>query len=97
MRETIVDALNHALETLLRLVIQVGDLIVAGIVAIELWLKSALAQAGLPPAIQTALLITLAVALIITALRMFGGLIRVAFVVVLLLIGISLLMPILRA
>ncbi len=88
---------THALETLLHLFVQLGNLIVSGIVAIELWLRAQLAQVGLPPAIQTLLLIVLAVMLIVAALRVFGGLIRIAVVVVLLLIGIHILMPILHA
>ncbi len=88
------DSLNHAVETLLHLVVQAGNLIVAGIIAIELWLRGQLAALGLPPAIQTVLLIALAALLIVAALRLFGGLIRVAVILVVILIAIHVLMPV---
>jgi hypothetical protein len=91
-----VDAFTRAISTLLQLLIQIGDLILAGIVAVELWLRAQLSLLGLPPAIQTVLLIALAVVLILAALRLFGGLIRVALVLVLLLIIIHVLLPIIQ-
>ena len=87
------DSFRHVASTLLQLLIQLGDLIVAGIVTIELWLRAQLAQFGLPPNIQTAILVVLAALLIIGALRLFGGLIRIAVVLVLILIAIHILMP----
>ncbi len=88
------DSLNHAVEVLLHLVIQAGNLIVAGIIAIELWMRAQLATLGLPPDIQTVLLVALAVLLIVAALRLFGGLIRVAVVLVVVLIAIHVLLPV---
>jgi hypothetical protein len=91
-----VDNFGHALDTLLQLLIRIGNLIVAGIVAIELWLRAGLRQFGLPPAMQTAILVVLAVILIVGALRLFGGLIRVAVVIVVLIIAIHILLPVLQ-
>jgi hypothetical protein len=48
------------------------------------------------PQLQTIILLAVAVILILGALKLFGGLIRVAVVLVLLLIAIHVLMPILH-
>jgi hypothetical protein len=95
-QESKVDNFTHVINTLLQLLIQLGNLIVAGIVAIELWLRAQLGQFGLSPDVQTAILVVLAVVLILGALRLFGGLIRVAVILVLLLIGIHILLPIIQ-
>ena len=89
-------AFTQFLQTLLQLLAHLGDLVLAGIVAIEVWLRAQLTQAGVPPPIQTALLIALAVLLILAALRLFGGLIRVAVILILLLIAIHVLLPVIQ-
>ena len=89
------DAFTHAVRALLNLLIELGSLILAGILAIELWLRAQLTLLGLPPAVQTVLLIALAVVLILAALRLFGGLIRVAVVLLLLLVVVRAVQPIL--
>lgn len=90
------NSLTQVLNTLLQLLIQLGNLIVAAIVAIELWLRAVLGQAGLPPMVQTVILVALAVLLIVGSLRLFGGLIRVAVVLVLLLIAVHIVLPVLH-
>jgi len=91
-----VDTFTRAVATLLQLLTQLGDLILAGIVAVELWLRAQFEQFGIPPVIQTVLLVAFAVVLILIALRLFGGLIRVAVVLVLLLVVIHVLMPVIQ-
>jgi len=91
-----VDTFAHAIATLLQLLTQLGDLILAGIVAMELWLRTQFALFGLPPPIQTVLLIAFAVVLILVALRLFGGLIRVVVVLLLLLVVFHVLMPVIQ-
>lgn len=81
---------------LLGFLIELGDIIVAAIVAIELWLRDQLGQLGVSQPIQTVILVALAVFLIFGSLRIFGGLIRVAAVLVLLLIAIHIMMPVFR-
>ncbi len=90
------DAVTHAIHALLQLLIEIGSLILAGILAIELWLRAQLTLLGVPPAIQTVLLVALAAVLILAALRLFGGLIRVAVVLILLLVVIHVLLPVLQ-
>jgi hypothetical protein len=91
-----VETFTRAIDALLQLLIQLGALILAGIVAVELWLRTQFALFGLPPTIQTVLLIAMAVVLILVALRLFGGLIRVAVVLLLLLVVIHVLLPIIQ-
>ena len=96
-RESEVESFRRFVDSLLNIVIQLGHLIVAALVAIELWLRDQLALAGVPPVIQTVLLIAFAALLIVGSLRLFGGLIRVAVVLVLVLFAIHIIMPVLPA
>lgn len=91
------ETFRRAVDGLLNALVELGHLIVSGLVALELWLRSQLATAGLPPAIQTVLLVAFAVLLIVAALRLFGGLFRVAVILVLILIAIHIIMPALPA
>ncbi len=90
------ETFTRAVDALLQLLIQIGDLILAGIVAVELWFRAQFALLGLPPPIQTVLLVAIAAVLILAALRLFGGLIRVAVVLVLLLVVIHVLLPVIQ-
>lgn len=90
------DSLTHVINSLLQLLIQLGNMIIAAIVTVELWLRGQLTQLGLPQDFQTVILIMLAVVLIIGSLRLFSGLIRVAVVLVLLLIAIHIVMPLMQ-
>ncbi len=87
------NSLTNVINKLLQLLIDLGNLIVSAIVTIELWLRAQLSQFGLPQNVQTIILIMLAVVLIIGSLRLFGGLIRIAVVLALILIGIHIVMP----
>jgi hypothetical protein len=91
-----VAAFNQFLETALHLLVQLGDLVLAGLVALELWLRDGLTQLDVPRPIQTVLLVAMAALLIVAALRLFGGLIRVAVIVVLVLIAIHVLLPVIQ-
>ena len=73
------DNVRHVIEVLLQFIIDLGGIIVAAIMAVEVWMRGLLTQFGVPAQIQTVLLIALAVVLIIAALRLFGGFIRIAF------------------
>lgn len=86
----------HLIESLLQLLIRLGNIIVAAIVVVELWLRAQLTHLGLPSAVQTVILLALAALLILASLRLFGGLIRVAAVLILILIAIHIVMPLLH-
>jgi hypothetical protein len=51
---------------------------------------------GVAPAAQTLILVLVAVLLILGSLRLFGGLIRVAAVLILMLIAIHILLPVIQ-
>lgn len=90
------DSFKHVIDSLLQLLVQLGNIIVGWIVIIEDALRRQLMQLGVAPQLQTIILLAVAVILILGALKLFGGLIRVAVVLVLLLIAIHVLMPILH-
>jgi hypothetical protein len=92
-----VDRFRHVVNSLLQLILWLGNLIVAGIMAIESWLRAQLSQLGVSQPVQTVILLAVAVVLIVAALRLFGGLIRVAVVLVLILIAIHIVMPLVHA
>lgn len=87
------ESLRHAIGIILGVILQIGKVIVDWIVAIELWLRVQFAQFGLSPVIQTTILVVIAVLLVVGSLRFFGGLIRIAVILVLLLIAINILVP----
>ena len=89
------DSFTHVINSLLQLMIELGNLVVSGLITLELWLRDQLAQLGLSPPIQTVIMVAIAALLIVGALRVFGGLIRIAVVLVLILIAIHILLPIL--
>ncbi len=95
-RENDVDQFKHEVESLLNLLVQAGNLILAGLLAIEVWSRGQLAAMGLAPAMQTVLMVALAAVLLIAALRLFGGLIRVAVVLVMILVVLHVLLPVLQ-
>jgi hypothetical protein len=90
------DSFTHVVRSLLDLLIELGNIIVAALITVELWVRAQLTQLGLPQVIQTVILIAVAAFLIIGSLRLFGGLIRVAIVLVLILIVLHVALPVLQ-
>lgn len=86
---------THVINSLLDLLVQLGNLIVSFLVTLEVWLRGQLGEFGLPPFVQTAIMLGVAALLILGAMRLFGGLVRVAVVLVLVLIALHILMPVL--
>jgi hypothetical protein len=96
LKETDVANLQNAIDTLLRLLTQFGLVVAAALTELEMWIRSQLQQFGLPHAVQTLLLLAVAAGLLLGALRLFGGVIRIALVVVLLLVAIDIVMPVIK-
>jgi hypothetical protein len=88
--------LQTAIDTLLRLLIQFGVAVAAILTELELWLRGELQQLGVPHTVQTLILLVVAALLFLGALRLFGGLIRVAVVLIVVLIAIHIVMPVVR-
>jgi hypothetical protein len=96
MRESKVDGFVHGINSLLQLLIRLGDVIVDAIVALEIWMRDQLQLMGVTGPAQTVVMVALAVVLIVAAFRLFGGLIRVAAVLVLLLVALHIVLPVLQ-
>jgi hypothetical protein len=94
------DSLLAMADSILKLIIRIGNEIIYAIVAVEGWLRTQLRELGLSPALQTTILATLLVAvpilLIFGSTRLLGGVLRVVVTLVLLLVVMSVLFPILR-
>jgi hypothetical protein len=95
-KETIVGNLQRAIDTLLNLLTQFGLTVAAVLTELEFWLRGQLQQLGVPHAVQTLVLLAVAAVLVLGSLRLFGGLIRIAVVLILLLIAIHIVMPIIQ-
>jgi hypothetical protein len=88
--------LENAIDALLNLLKQFGLAVAAILTSLELWLRSELQQLGVPHAFQTLILLVVAAILVLGSLRLFGGLIRVAVVLILLLIAIHIVLPVIQ-
>ncbi len=87
---------ENAINTLLNLLKQFGLAVAALLTALELWLRSELQQFDVPRPLQTVILLAVAAILVLGALRLFGGLIRIAVVLILLLVAIHIIMPVIQ-
>lgn len=90
------ESFKELLDRLLQLLLQFSEVVTAALIAVEIWLRAQLSQLGVSPMLQTAILLAVAVLLLIAGLRMFGGLIRVAVVLILLLIALHVLLPVIQ-
>ena len=88
------DRISHFVMEVLQLLIKLGTVIVAALVAIELWLRAQLAHLGLPPVIETVIMLAVAALLILGSLRLFGGLLRIIVVLILTLLALHILLPV---
>lgn len=89
------DTFTQMVNSLLQLLTQFGDLAASGLKAVEVWLRTQLATLGVPPALQTVIMLVLAALLVVGVVRMLGGLIRVVVLLVLLLVAVRVLLPVL--
>jgi hypothetical protein len=96
LKETDVKNLQTTIDTLLKLLTEFGLAVAAILTRLELWLREELQHLGVPHTVQTPILLAVAVLLILGSLRLFGGLIRVAAVLILVLIAIHILMPVIQ-
>jgi hypothetical protein len=88
--------LESAINSLLRFLRQLSVVIANLLTQFEYWLRERLQDIGLPHTLQTAILLGVAVLLVLGALRLFAGLIRVAVVLILMLLVIHLVMPVIQ-
>jgi hypothetical protein len=91
-----VERLQTTAEALLKLVTLLAVTALAILSGVELWLRGELRHMGVPQTVQTPILLLVAALLILGSLRLFGGLIRIAAVLVLVLIAIHIVMPVVQ-
>jgi hypothetical protein len=87
------DAFAGFISDLIHLLIRIGASLAAGLEAVEISLRDQLTIMGVSPPVQTVILVLTAVVLILLAVRLFGGLIRFAVIVILLLLALDLILP----
>ncbi len=87
-------AFTQAADVLLRFIVQFGVIVGARIRAFELWLRTQLDIYGVPAQVQSVILLVVAILLIFAVLRLLGGLMRIALVLILLVITAFILLPI---
>jgi hypothetical protein len=92
-KECNVEELKTGIDSALGLLMQFGLAVAAVLTGLEAWLREELQRLGAPHDVQTLILLAVAALLVLGSLRLFGGLIRVAAVLVLVLIAIDLVVP----
>ena len=70
------EKVDQAINALLALFASAADAVLAGLAAVEQWLRTQLTGLGVAPQIQTVIMIAVAILLLLLVLRMFGGIIR---------------------
>ena len=88
---------DRTLKALVGIFVYLADLALAVFAAIELWLRGELQAMGLAPVVQTIILVAVAVLLVLAALNLLGGLIRVLVVLFLVLLAVHILVPLIPA
>jgi hypothetical protein len=91
-----VGKLQDAIDALLQVFRQLANAVAALLTALELWLRGELQRLGVPPTLQTLILLAVAVVLVLGTLRLLGGLVRVVVILILLLLAIHILMPVIQ-
>lgn len=86
--------LNHAAGIVLHLILTIINLIFAVFREIELWLRHFLAQLGIGGQAATLVLILVAIAFFVGALRLFGGALQLLIAIFLILFALQVLFTI---
>lgn len=80
---------QHLIETALALLWHAAGTLLGAVAPVETWLRAAMARLGVPPDLQSAVLVVGAVVLGLSLLRALGGLLRIALVLVLLVLAVQ--------
>jgi hypothetical protein len=86
--------LNHAAATVLHLIMTIINLVFTAFGAIELWLRHFLGQLGVHGQAATIILVLVAIAFFVGALRLFGGALQILIVIFLILFALQVLFTI---
>ena len=85
--------LHRLIDDLLGLLAMIVAAILAAIGWVDLSLRRAMTHGGIPHDVQTVILVLVTIALVIGAVRMLGGVVRIAILVLLLLLLIQYFAP----
>jgi len=91
------EKVDQAINALLALFASAADAVLAGLAAVEQWLRTQLSGLGVAPQIQTVIMVAVAILLLLLVLRVFGGIIRVVLVVFLILLALHVVLPLAHA
>jgi hypothetical protein len=91
------EKVDQAINALLALFASAADAVLAGLAAVEQWLRTQLTGLGVAPQIQTVIMVAVAILLLLLVLRVFGGIIRVVLVVFLILLALHVVLPLAHA
>ncbi|MBO0711072.1 MAG: hypothetical protein J2P47_07330 [Acetobacteraceae bacterium] len=91
------EKLDQAVNELLALLARLTSAGLAGLAAIEQWLRTELAVLGLPREAQTAIMVAAALLLLLIVVRLFGGVIRAVLVLFLILLVLHVVLPMTHA
>jgi hypothetical protein len=91
------EKVDQAINALLALFASAADAVLAGLAAVEQWLRTQLTGLGVEPRIQTVIMVAVAIVLLLLVLRVFGGVIRVVLVVFLILLALHVVLPLAHA
>ena len=86
--------IDHIVVQLLDVIESLVRLVLAGLAAIEIWVRAQLAHLGVPPGISVIILLAVALVLIVAALRLFGSIAYVIVTVFIVLLVLHALMPV---
>jgi hypothetical protein len=85
--------LSRLVGDITRLLLRAGEAFVSWLEAVEISFRDQMTIMGVSPPVQTVLMVLAAIALIVLSVRLFGGLIRFAVILILALLAINLLLP----
>ena len=85
--------LTRVIDDIVRLLIRLGGAMLDATQSVEEPLREHMSATGIPATFQTIILLVAAIVMILLAVRIFGGLLRFAVIVVLGLLAIKVLMP----
>lgn len=85
--------LMRLVDDLVRLIVRLGEMMLSGVGTAAVSLREQMTELGIPAQVQTIVLVLLAVAIVLLAVRLLGGVLRLAVIVVLVILAIQLTLP----
>jgi hypothetical protein len=87
------DQTTHLIDQLIGILAWLYAIVMSVFSALETWLRATLTTAGVPPNLQTIILIVVGVGFLLLVVRALGGIVRIILVVLLLLLLLQVFRP----